>query len=557
MFHALERRCEQEQVAQLFPNILNENVLIDALENTETLKGHGGCVNTLRWNRSGALLASGSDDRHVKIWRAGVEKVDIETQHEGNVFAVEFLPSSNDRVLVTGAADHVIFMHDLETNTAKRWDSEGRIKRICTVQQDPFLFWAASEYDKRVIELDTRIGDPVTVVQPGPTNPHKRHVKSVAVSEAKPNLLAVGFDETAVRLYDRRKFDEPILSFAQLDAEYDSYHATHVAFNKLGTEVVVNQGHGGGVFVFSLDSSKDPNVMQRMHNVLGQPRETTIYSAALPHPELRQVGSDAIKERHFSRAIDYYAQLIRDNYPDRAFRSICHSNRAMAFLLRRSRGDTYACIRESVKALEIHRGNTKALFRLIKSLSSMEHVVLAKKCLETYKQWFPNDQGVIDRLTEEIAQIKESDGQPELQQAEGSVDYVQRFTGSTNHQTDIKEANFFGSRDQFIVAGSDCGHMYIWSRDTSKLLGIWKADDHILNICQPHPDLFLLATSGIEDDIRLWSPQLERADEYVSRKVADPYEFMEKKSEMGGFNAARTQMQLLGLMRESPQCVQS
>ena len=31
------------------------------------LKGHNGCVNRLTWNEDGSLLASGSDDRRVRI----------------------------------------------------------------------------------------------------------------------------------------------------------------------------------------------------------------------------------------------------------------------------------------------------------------------------------------------------------------------------------------------------------------------------------------------------------------------------------------------------------
>ena len=31
--------------------------------------GHSGCVNCLEWSKTGALLASGSDDLHIKLWR--------------------------------------------------------------------------------------------------------------------------------------------------------------------------------------------------------------------------------------------------------------------------------------------------------------------------------------------------------------------------------------------------------------------------------------------------------------------------------------------------------
>ena len=34
----------------------------------QVLEGHDGCVNCLEWNKSGTLLASGSDDLFVYLW---------------------------------------------------------------------------------------------------------------------------------------------------------------------------------------------------------------------------------------------------------------------------------------------------------------------------------------------------------------------------------------------------------------------------------------------------------------------------------------------------------
>ncbi|CAL2029893.1 unnamed protein product [Caenorhabditis brenneri] len=554
MISRWEKRCDSLRCVPLFPNLLNEDRMVDSFEIFQTLEGHSGCVNTLRWNKKGTILASGSDDHQVKLWRAGFERFNLETGHEGNVFAVEFLPNTDDRKLVTGAADEVVALHDLETKTNKRWEMEGRVKRLCTVEHDPTLYWAAVEDAKAVYQFDTRLDNPEVVVQ----STREREItsaKSVAVSEANPHLLVVGFDETTVRLYDRRYFEDPILNFAPLSVNSQSYHATHVAFNKLGTEVVVNHGGGGGIYVFSVDQSKDPKIMERFHAVLDKPQEPIIASRSLPHPDLREVGSTAIREKHFSKAIDYYSELINRKDPDRAFHSVCHSNRATAALLRRRRGDTYECIRDCVKALEIHRGNSKALFRLIRSFNTMEYADLAKKCIEKFKEWFPNDNS-IEKMEEEANQLEVKDNhRPGLASVEGVADYLERYVGSINHQTDIKEANFFGSRDQYIISGSDCGHMYIWNRDTAKLQGIWKADNHILNIVQPHPNQFMLATSGIDEEIRLWQPFLERAEDFESSKKEDPYEFLEKNPEGYG---NRFHLSLLrDFARDSPQCVQS
>ena len=44
---------------------------------------------------------------------------------------------------------------------------------------------------------------------------------------------------------------------------------------------------------------------------------------------------------------------------------------------------------------------------------------------------------------------------------------------------------------------------------------MFAADDDILNIVQPHPDKFLIATSGIENCIRFWEPLPEGEEVFL------------------------------------------
>lgn len=74
----------------------------------------------------------------------------------------------------------------------------------------------------------------------------------------------------------------------------------------------------------------------------------------------------------------------------------------------------------------------------------------------------------------------------------------------------IKEATFWGN--DYVMSGSDCGHVFIWDRKTAKLVMLLQADHHVVNCLQPHPTLPILATSGIDHDVKLWSPILEDAN---------------------------------------------
>lgn len=56
------------------------------------------------------------------------------------------------------------------------------------------------------------------------------------------------------------------------------------------------------------------------------------------------------------------------------------------------------------------------------------------------------------------------------------------------------------------MAGSDDGSMYFWERNTTNNIRILKGDGSIVNCLQPHPTYCLLASSGIDPVVRLWSP---------------------------------------------------
>ena len=87
-----------------------ERSWVRQLEMSQVLPGHGGCVNSVRWDTRGTLLASGSDDLHVRLWSLrgcnnGMQSEhNLETAHTRNIFDTVFRPIHND-MIVTGGAD--------------------------------------------------------------------------------------------------------------------------------------------------------------------------------------------------------------------------------------------------------------------------------------------------------------------------------------------------------------------------------------------------------------------------------------------------------------------
>eukprot|EP00884_Botryococcus_braunii_P023533 jgi/Botrbrau1/9864/Bobra.0080s0001.1 len=89
----------------------------------------------------------------------------------------------------------------------------------------------------------------------------------------------------------------------------------------------------------------------------------------------------------------------------------------------------------------------------------------------------------------------------------GRLAMLQRYIGHKNMNTDIKEAVFVGDDDQYVAAGSDCGHVFIYETKTGRVVRALDADDDVANCVQAHPLLPVLATSGIDNVVDLWSPE--------------------------------------------------
>ena len=50
------------------------------------------------------------------------------------------------------------------------------------------------------------------------------------------------------------------------------------------------------------------------------------------------------------------------------------------------------------------------------------------------------------------------------------------FSGHRTVET-VKECNFFGNRSEYIISGSDCGHVFIWRKSDGKIINLLKGDN--------------------------------------------------------------------------------
>ncbi|XP_077262259.1 DDB1- and CUL4-associated factor 8-like isoform X2 [Temnothorax americanus] len=87
------------------------------------------------------------------------------------------------------------------------------------------------------------------------------------------------------------------------------------------------------------------------------------------------------------------------------------------------------------------------------------------------------------------------------------VDYAHRYQGHRNSAT-VKGVNFFGPKSEYVISGSDCGNIFIWDKNTEAVVQWMPGDDQgVVNCLEGHPHIPILATSGLDYDVKIWEPK--------------------------------------------------
>lgn len=295
-------------------------------------------------------------------------------------------------------------------------------------------------------------------------------------------------------------------------------------------------GSGGGA---------DANSQQQQNEVLPSNVE-----------ELKEKANHLFANGEFSSSIYIYNRAIQLA----PTASVLFGNRAAAYLKRAWDGDVYAALRDCYVALLLNPSYVKAHFRLARCLYDLRWLKEAQHCLLEFQEQYPDyaknaacvmlEKDIKTALKNSAKHNKRSSNngndhwqdftlsETECTLQKNSYDYSRRYCGHCNTTTDIKQANFFG--EDYVVAGSDDGSFFIWEKDTTNLVRVMRGDDAIVNCLQPHPNVCMLASSGIDQEIRLWSPlsnaaandqRLVRETQSVAaanqkRMKSDPFQLM-------------------------------
>nr|XP_044996446.1 DDB1- and CUL4-associated factor 8-like [Jaculus jaculus] len=84
--------------------------------------------------------------------------------------------------------------------------------------------------------------------------------------------------------------------------------------------------------------------------------------------------------------------------------------------------------------------------------------------------------------------------------------YQKRYKGHKNNAT-VKSVNFYGPRSEFVVSGSDCGHIFFWDKSSCQIVQLLEADERgSVTSIDPHPNLPVMASCGLDEEVKVWAP---------------------------------------------------
>ncbi|KAJ8330836.1 hypothetical protein QVD99_001340 [Batrachochytrium dendrobatidis] len=473
------------QTIQSSPSLLSKLTL------TQRLVAHDGCVNTLSWSEDGSLLLSGSDDTHIALWRylPGDDKLPIAfkeiagstrlvarlaTTHTANIFSAQFMPLTNTTI-VTCAGDATIKLFDLTRSSQsvttitltsdvvttrvsnylrQTYDCHtDRVKKVVTTRSDPYLFWTCSE-DGTVRQIDTRERVHSCTYQSSCATPligFHRPLNAMDI-DASGRYVAIGGDYPSVMLFDRRYIKDCVEQFRPegiKSIDKDSC-VSGIAFSKKGqgSRELVASWLNSFVFLFQCDDPHTQSSKQSSHPA-GQ-------------------FEDAPRTTKRQQTPDVYNQEYKPEQTDST-----HSSTTL----------------EHIKTGSVSNDMSDSSQWEDMSDSDMDgHYV--------HSYWSEDDD----------------DFQPTSRQeshskhiSAPSVSYARAYRGHCSLNT-VKDVFFMGGRDEYVASGSDDGSVYIWDRQSSKLVSLVYGDSETVNVVQGHPYLPVIAVSGIDSCIKVFEP---------------------------------------------------
>ncbi|KAH8238475.1 hypothetical protein KR032_007373, partial [Drosophila birchii] len=523
----------------------------------QTLNVHNGCVNTVNWNASGTLIVSGSDDNHLVVTDAHSGRVlaRSKTQHKHHIFSARFMPHTNDSAIVScsgeGLVMHTEFLTEYRRSarrsekadccligdgerTTNTFDCHkfGSTFDVLPLPDTPRSFLSCGE-DATVRCFDLRVSSSCSerVCQKHIFITAPCAVTAMDVAPLSHHTVAIGCSDSIVRLYDRRMLagggpsdrdsTVPVVVSSTLmpykaypiPMEYTRrhYRPTCVKFSPDEAELLVSYSmeqlylfdlkHAGysdaellksGCYTPKMRRDDDPEPQMPRLRFRGDWSDTG--------PNSLSAGVQSVSQTNIGQARPALEPGVLSRLSDEIFRLLnSPSQRRQASTVAAQPGQPEAAP-QAPETASAGNGTGNNHRNGARSWQSAVLRTMANASAATGSGQRPSSRN-LPKSPESQSNV---DGEAQ-QFPIKKFDYVKMsFSGHRNSRTMVKGASFWG--DDFIMSGSDCGHIFVWHRTTGKVVKTLLADNRVVNRVQPHPTLPYLLSSGIDYNVKLWAP---------------------------------------------------
>ncbi|XP_026822857.1 DDB1- and CUL4-associated factor 8 isoform X2 [Rhopalosiphum maidis] len=198
---------------------------VQKLKLSKQLKGHQGCVNSLDFNKTGEIIASGSDDFRICLWNWSNGKclLSYSSLHTRNIFQTKFLTTHGGTHIVSSGRDGLVVLSAVNnydfiySKIIARHDSS--CNKVGVHHDTPYVVLSCGD-DGIVKNIDIR---------ESPINENERitnilhiknmhgtsmHLYGIDINPMNPYEFIVNGDDEYVRMYDKRKLTvDPVKLF--------------------------------------------------------------------------------------------------------------------------------------------------------------------------------------------------------------------------------------------------------------------------------------------------------------------------------------------------------
>ncbi|EIM88452.1 WD40 repeat-like protein [Stereum hirsutum FP-91666 SS1] len=461
------------------------------LDRVNVLKGHTGCVNALSWAEDGKLLLSGGDDTTVRLWRLDESNTTtaypyvcqsvINTGHTANIFNAQMLPGSTRIVTVAGDRQVRVFDTAGAVSQADPMGSsethyhdcclrvfrchKGRTKRVVT-EESSDLFMTVGE-DGTVRQHDLRVPHRCSSGCPPPLVKLHREMSTLALSPLRPYQIVVAGESPYGYLFDRRHSGRFLREEWGIPPNKEDVTTCVRRFGRRsrGSGEQKGREHITGARMTSTNS----------HEVLLSYNSDAVY--------LYSTQDDAEEEPRESAVHSPNGSIVPPNA----------KRRKVELLAELADLDADGDLLEDTDMHDVDQEED-------------DDASFVDDAAEDSDE--SGDHSDDDEFTEEVEDMEKWGLLRGMGAGYDNVPIIyprRRFAGACNEET-VKDVNFLGPDDSYVVSGSDDGNFFVWRKATGALHGIYEGDQHVVNVIEGHPHLPVVAVSGIDTTVKLFSP---------------------------------------------------